>query len=114
MQNVLTSMNLPQVVQKLMRRYFDYGELFKVEGYEFWRRLNNHALSLLLLALALVNTSTPSSYKIAPSSTTMCSVLLRFYLHSIKNQGHFAYSYFLILPSVGNPALGIERTNPPF
>ncbi|KAI8089750.1 Chs5p-Arf1p-binding proteins-domain-containing protein [Halteromyces radiatus] len=34
MQNVLTSMNLPQAVQKLMRRYFDYGELFKVEGYE--------------------------------------------------------------------------------
>ncbi|CAO3592540.1 unnamed protein product [Absidia cylindrospora] len=35
MQNVLTSMNLPQPVQKLMRRYFDYGELFQVEGYEF-------------------------------------------------------------------------------
>lgn len=35
MQNVLTSMNLPQAVQKLMRRYFDYGELFQVEGYEF-------------------------------------------------------------------------------
>ncbi|CAO3630438.1 unnamed protein product [Cunninghamella blakesleeana] len=35
MQIVLTSMNLPQAVQKLMRRYFDYGELFKVEGYEF-------------------------------------------------------------------------------
>ncbi|CAO3594242.1 unnamed protein product [Absidia cylindrospora] len=35
MQNVLTSMNLPQAVQKLMRRYFDYGELFRVEGYEF-------------------------------------------------------------------------------
>ncbi|ORX62601.1 chaps-domain-containing protein [Hesseltinella vesiculosa] len=35
MQNVLTSMNLPESVQKLMRRYFDYVELFKVEGYEF-------------------------------------------------------------------------------
>ncbi|KAI9301442.1 Chs5p-Arf1p-binding proteins-domain-containing protein [Cunninghamella echinulata] len=35
MQIVLTSMNLPQAVQKLMRRYFDYVELFKVEGYEF-------------------------------------------------------------------------------
>ncbi|KAI8338888.1 Chs5p-Arf1p-binding proteins-domain-containing protein [Chlamydoabsidia padenii] len=35
MQNVLTSMNLPTSVQKLMRRYFDYDELFKVEGYEF-------------------------------------------------------------------------------
>ncbi|KAI8066570.1 Chs5p-Arf1p-binding proteins-domain-containing protein [Gongronella butleri] len=35
MQNVLTSMNLPEPVQKLMRRYFDYVELFKVEGYEF-------------------------------------------------------------------------------
>jgi hypothetical protein len=34
MQNVLTSMNLPRPVQKLMTRYFDYGELFKVEGYE--------------------------------------------------------------------------------
>ncbi|KAI8393462.1 Chs5p-Arf1p-binding proteins-domain-containing protein [Radiomyces spectabilis] len=35
MQNILTSMNLPRPVQKLMTRYFDYGELFKVEGYEF-------------------------------------------------------------------------------
>ncbi|KAL9543385.1 hypothetical protein MBANPS3_008138 [Mucor bainieri] len=34
MQNILTSMNLPKPVQKLMTRYFDYGELFKVEGYE--------------------------------------------------------------------------------
>jgi hypothetical protein len=34
MQNVLTSMNLPRPVQKLMTRYLDYGELFKVEGYE--------------------------------------------------------------------------------
>ncbi|KAG1438255.1 hypothetical protein G6F56_012716 [Rhizopus delemar] len=35
MQNVLTSMNLPRPVQQLMTRYFDYAELFKVEGYEF-------------------------------------------------------------------------------
>ncbi|KAI8967706.1 Chs5p-Arf1p-binding proteins-domain-containing protein [Mycotypha africana] len=35
MQNILTSMNLPRPVQKLMTRYFDYAELFKVEGYEF-------------------------------------------------------------------------------
>lgn len=35
MQNMLTSMNLPKPVQKLMTRYFDYGELFQVEGYEF-------------------------------------------------------------------------------
>ncbi|GAA5796497.1 hypothetical protein HPULCUR_001869 [Helicostylum pulchrum] len=34
MQNILTSMNLPKPVQKLMTRYFDYGELFQVEGYE--------------------------------------------------------------------------------
>ncbi|KAI9341620.1 Chs5p-Arf1p-binding proteins-domain-containing protein [Pilaira anomala] len=34
MQNILTSMNLPKSVQKLMTRYFDYGELFQVEGYE--------------------------------------------------------------------------------
>ncbi|KAL0075718.1 Chs5p-Arf1p-binding proteins-domain-containing protein [Phycomyces blakesleeanus] len=34
MQNILTSMNLPRPVEKLMTRYFDYGELFKVEGYE--------------------------------------------------------------------------------
>ncbi|KAI8975422.1 Chs5p-Arf1p-binding proteins-domain-containing protein [Mycotypha africana] len=34
MQNILMSMNLPKPVQKLMRRYFEYGELFKVEGYE--------------------------------------------------------------------------------
>ncbi|KAI9313962.1 Chs5p-Arf1p-binding proteins-domain-containing protein [Dichotomocladium elegans] len=35
MQNILTSMNLPRSVQSLITRYFDYGELFKVEGYEF-------------------------------------------------------------------------------
>ncbi|KAI8353278.1 Chs5p-Arf1p-binding proteins-domain-containing protein [Choanephora cucurbitarum] len=35
MQNMLTSMNLPRPVQKLMTRYFDYAEVFKVEGYEF-------------------------------------------------------------------------------
>ncbi|KAG2220815.1 hypothetical protein INT45_004476 [Circinella minor] len=35
MQNILTSMNLPRPVQSLITRYFDYGELFKVEGYEF-------------------------------------------------------------------------------
>ncbi|CDS05768.1 hypothetical protein LRAMOSA08296 [Lichtheimia ramosa] len=35
MQNILTSMNLPRSVQLLITRYFDYGELFKVEGYEF-------------------------------------------------------------------------------
>ncbi|KAG1378550.1 hypothetical protein G6F61_005740 [Rhizopus arrhizus] len=35
MQNMLTSMNLPRPVQQLMTRYFDYAELFKVEGYEF-------------------------------------------------------------------------------
>jgi len=35
MQNMLTSMNLPKPVQRLMTRYFDYGELFQVEGYEF-------------------------------------------------------------------------------
>ena len=35
MQNMLTSMNLPRTVQLLMTRYFDYAELFKVEGYEF-------------------------------------------------------------------------------
>ncbi|KAG0193468.1 hypothetical protein DFQ28_005072 [Apophysomyces sp. BC1034] len=35
MRNILTSMNLPQPVQNLMTRYFDYGKLFEVEGYEF-------------------------------------------------------------------------------
>ncbi|KAF7728470.1 hypothetical protein EC973_006023 [Apophysomyces ossiformis] len=35
MRNTLTSMNLPQPVQNLMVRYFDYGKLFEVEGYEF-------------------------------------------------------------------------------
>ncbi|KAI8359142.1 Chs5p-Arf1p-binding proteins-domain-containing protein [Blakeslea trispora] len=35
MQNMLTSMNLPRPVQKLMTSYFDYAESFKVEGYEF-------------------------------------------------------------------------------
>lgn len=34
MQNILTSMNLPKPIQKLMARYFTYGELFQVEGYE--------------------------------------------------------------------------------
>ncbi|GAA5806493.1 hypothetical protein HPULCUR_012027 [Helicostylum pulchrum] len=35
MQNMLTSMNLPRPVQILMTQYFDFAELFKVEGYEF-------------------------------------------------------------------------------
>ncbi|KAG2206009.1 hypothetical protein INT47_005327 [Mucor saturninus] len=35
MQNMLTSMNLPRPVQQLMTQYFDFAELFKVEGYEF-------------------------------------------------------------------------------
>lgn len=35
MQNMLTSMNLPRPVQELMTQYFDFAELFKVEGYEF-------------------------------------------------------------------------------
>ncbi|CEP08396.1 hypothetical protein [Parasitella parasitica] len=35
MQNMLTSMNLPPPVQELMIQYFDFAELFKVEGYEF-------------------------------------------------------------------------------
>ncbi|CAO3701520.1 unnamed protein product [Rhizopus stolonifer] len=35
MQNILTSMNLPRSVQLLMARYFNYAELFKVEGSEF-------------------------------------------------------------------------------
>ncbi|KAI9253011.1 Chs5p-Arf1p-binding proteins-domain-containing protein [Sporodiniella umbellata] len=35
MQNILTSMNLPPSVKQLMTRYFDYAELFKVEGHEF-------------------------------------------------------------------------------
>ncbi|KAI8642491.1 Chs5p-Arf1p-binding proteins-domain-containing protein [Parasitella parasitica] len=34
-QNMLTSMNLPLPVQELMIQYFDFAELFKVEGYEF-------------------------------------------------------------------------------
>lgn len=34
MQNMLTSMNLPRPIQTLMTQYFDYAELFKVEGYE--------------------------------------------------------------------------------
>ncbi|RCH92020.1 hypothetical protein CU098_006290 [Rhizopus stolonifer] len=34
MQNILTSMNLPKPVQKLMTRYFNYGTLFQVEGYD--------------------------------------------------------------------------------
>ncbi|KAI9483466.1 MAG: Chs5p-Arf1p-binding proteins-domain-containing protein [Benjaminiella poitrasii] len=34
-QNMLTSMNLPRSVQQLMTQYFDYAELFKIEGYEF-------------------------------------------------------------------------------
>ncbi|KAI8373642.1 Chs5p-Arf1p-binding proteins-domain-containing protein [Choanephora cucurbitarum] len=34
MQNILTSMNLPKPVQKLMTRYFKNGLLFQVEGYD--------------------------------------------------------------------------------